>query len=186
MRKRSGGSIKRADFIYLVICVSPSPSTFHRDPQRSAESQKHRLGGLNGLDQVWASGPGLEESFVWRQPQWPLSGNWCLLPWLHTNKQFQDRVLLLESELNMTDGVYSLDFSLFVCQCGKPTQASCMRCLMFHFHRLKNSYRRVAATLFAEQKYTPLVLFRSSFQKLLDVIKCQLLTSSVWKTLRFF
>lgn len=52
------------DLIYLVICVSPYRSAFHRDPQRSAESQKHRLGGLSGVDQVWASGPGLEESLV--------------------------------------------------------------------------------------------------------------------------
>lgn len=92
IRKRSGRSIKCVDLIYLVMSLSlshsvtvcrsplcrslcPSLAAFHRNTQRSPESPKHCLCGLSGVDQVWSSGPRLEESFVWRQSQWPISGN---------------------------------------------------------------------------------------------------------------
>lgn len=70
-----------------------------RHSQRSSEGEKHCLCGFGGVDEVWSSGPRVEESVLRHQPQRTLPGNglanYLLLPAQAYKQQNSISVVLL-------------------------------------------------------------------------------------------
>lgn len=80
-------------FLFVCLCVPVGMcvcvNTFHRDPQRASESEKHCLCGHGGVDKVWSSRPRLEESILWYQPQWTLPGMGLVIAFLSNLQNYK-------------------------------------------------------------------------------------------------